>query len=380
MTRTASGDYDAIIVGAGLGGLYQLYRLVEAGLKVMTIERGSDVGGVWYWNRYPGARLDSESYSYAYSFSDELRQEWNWSEHFAGQPELLRYFRYVADRFDLRRHIRFGLTVTHARFDEADGFWHVTTDDGATFRTRYFITALGPLSTPTYPNIPGRETFTGDSYHSTNWPLAPVDLSDKRVGIIGTGATGVQIIQEISKVAKDLVVFQRTAHYCAPLNNAPVSETEQADLKRRGRDISATCKSNNSWFLHDADPRSVFDLTDEEREAFLEELYARKGLAIWKGNFIDVGTNARANEVVSDFIRRKTRARIDDPQTADKLVPQGYGFTTRRVPMETGYYEAYNRPNVRLVSLPDTPIEEIMPNGIRTSNEEFDRTPPARAV
>ncbi|MEA3012563.1 MAG: hypothetical protein QOD42_1108 [Sphingomonadales bacterium] len=368
---TSEPDFDAIVIGTGVAGLYQLYRLKERGLRVLALEAGDGVGGVWWWNRYPGARLDSESYSYAYTFSKALLDEWKWSEHFAGQAELQSYFDHVADRFDLRRHIRFGRLVTAARLRDDQKSWAVETAKGEHFTCRYLIAAVGPLTSPTLPRIEGRDSFAGETCHTSRWPDRPVSFAGKRVAVVGTGATGVQVIQEAAKTAARLTVFQRTANYCAPLNNAPIADEERAALKARYPEIIARCRATNSWFVHDADPRSVFDLTDAEREAFLEALYREKGIGIWKANFHDIATDARANAIVSDFMRRKIRERVTDPETAERLVP-GFGFGTRRVPLETGYYETYNRSNVALVDLNQTPILRITPDAIETADDRFE--------
>ena len=365
-------EYDAIVIGAGVAGLYAIYRLKQSGMRVLGLEAGDDVGGVWWWNRYPGARLDSESYSYAYSFSPELLRDWRWSEHFACQAELQRYFSHVADRFDLRRHIQFDSLVTEAHYDEGAGAWTVRTDQGDCFTSHYVIAAVGPLTEPTYPRIKGRELFSGETHHTSRWPNADVSFKGKRVAVIGTGATGIQIIQEAAKSASDLFVFQRTPNYCAPLNNAPMSDEDWQDVQTRYTEIISRCRSTNSWFMHDADPRSVFDLDDDEREAFLNQLYDSKGIGIWKANFHDIGTDERANQIVSDFMRRKIRERVQDPQTAERLVPKTFGFGTRRVPLETNYYEVYNQPNVHLIDLRETPFERMTETSIVTTADEIE--------
>ena len=365
-------EYDAIVIGTGVAGIYQLYRLKERGLRVLALEAGSDVGGVWWWNRYPGARLDSESYSYAYSFSKELREEWKWSEHFASQPELQRYFSHVVDRFDLRRHIAFNSLVTAATFQADDAGWLVRTQGGHDYRCRFLVAAVGPLTSPTYPKIEGRETFEGECYHTSRWPHEPVSFSGKRVAVIGTGATGVQVIQEVAKSAKELFVFQRTPNYCAPLNNAALTESEFEDIKSRYDDIIKRCRTTNSWFIHDADERSVFDLSPEEREEFMEALYAERGIGIWKANFYDIALDSDANQIVSEFMRKKIRERVNDPGIAELLAPQSYGFGLRRVPLETHYYEVFNQENVRLIDVTETPIERITARTLVTSEGEFD--------
>jgi cation diffusion facilitator CzcD-associated flavoprotein CzcO len=365
-------DYDAIIIGAGMSGLYQLHRLRELGLRVRVFEAGSGVGGTWYWNRYPGARFDSESYSYGYSFSPELLEEWNWSEHFAPQPETLRYLNHVADRFDLRRDIQFHSRVTAAHYQEKMRGWEVTLEDGSQYRARFLITALGPLSAPTLPRIDGLESFQGEAYHTSRWPHEPVSFEGKRVAVIGTGATGVQTIQEVAKAAGHLTVFQRTPNWCAPLHNRPITEAEQKRIKAGYPEMFKRCQETFACFLHTPDPRGTFEVTSEEREAFFEKLYAEPGFGIWQGNFRDILTDPAANAAISDFMARKIRQRVKDPKVAEKLIPKNHGFGTRRVPLETRYYEVYNQPNVLLVDLKETPIERITPKGIKTSDAEYE--------
>jgi cation diffusion facilitator CzcD-associated flavoprotein CzcO len=372
-TQSPDGaPYDAIIVGAGISGMYQLLRLRELGLRVLVFEAGTGVGGTWYWNRYPGARFDSESYSYGYSFSQELLDEWDWSEHFAGQPETLRYLNYVADKFDLRRDIRFRSRVAAAHYRDDARSWDVTLEDGSRFRTRFLVTAIGPLSAPTMPRIAGVETFTGQSFHTARWPHEPVDFAGKRVAVIGTGATGVQTIQTIAKEVGSLTVFQRTPNWCAPLHNSKIDPETQKKIKAGYPDMFRRCQETFACFLHTPDPRGTFEVSDEEREAFLEELYAAPGFAIWQGNFRDMVTDRRANAVISDFVARKIRQRVRNQAVAEKLIPTNHGFGTRRVPLETRYYEVYNQDNVTLVDITETPIERITPAGIRTSAADYE--------
>ena len=367
----ANPDFDVIIVGAGMSGMYQLYRMRELGLRVRVFEAGTDVGGTWYWNRYPGARFDSESYSYGYSFSPELLQEWEWSEHFAGQPETLRYLNYVADKFDLRRDIQFRSRVTAATYQEEARNWAITLEDGSRFHTRFLITAIGPLSTPTLPRIEGRESFAGQAFHTARWPKQPVDLAGKRVAVIGTGATGVQTIQTIASQVGHLTVFQRTPNWCAPLHNGKIDADTQKKIKAGYGEMFALCQETFACFIHTPDPRSAFEVTDEERQAFYEKLYAQRGFGIWQGNFRDILTDRKANATISDFVARKIRERVRDPRVAEKLIPKNHGFGTRRLPLETFYYEAYNRDNVELVDIMETPIEKITPNGIKTSDKKY---------
>jgi cation diffusion facilitator CzcD-associated flavoprotein CzcO len=363
--------YDVIVIGAGISGLYQLHTLREAGFKVRVFETGTGVGGTWYWNRYPGARFDSESYSYGYSFSQELLDEWDWTEHFSPQPQTLRYLNHVADKFDLRRDIQFNARVTAAHWREATRDWHVTLDDRSEHVARWLITAVGPLSAPTLPTIPGVESFKGQSCHTARWPKEPVGFEGKRVAVIGTGATGVQTIQEVAKTAGTLTVFQRTPNWCAPLHNGPISKAEMAEIRKGYPAMFARCRETFACFLHTSDPRGTFEVTAEEREAFFEKLYAEKGFGIWQGNFRDILMNKEANATISDFVARKIRERVKDPAVAEKLIPKNHGFGTRRVPLETRYYEVYNQPNVTLVDITETPIERITPAGLRTSDKDY---------
>jgi len=365
-------EYDAIIIGAGMSGMYQLYRLRELGMRVQVFEAGTGVGGTWYWNRYPGARFDSESYSYGYSFSKELLQEWDWSEHFAGQPETLRYLNLVADKFDLRRDIQFRSRVTAAIYGEDTRSWKVTLQDGSRFRARFLITAIGPLSAPTMPRIEGVDTFRGKSFHTARWPHEPVDFTGQRVAVIGTGATGVQTIQTIAGSVGHLTVFQRTPNWCAPLHNGKIDAAMQQKIKSGYPEMFKRCQETFACFLHTPDPRGTFEVTEQEREAFFEKLYAERGFGIWQGNFRDILIDRKANAVISDFVARKIRQRVKDQKVAEKLIPKNHGFGTRRLPLETFYYEAYNRDNVDLVDITETPIERITPDGIKTSVKEYE--------
>ncbi len=370
-TQSPALDFDAIIIGAGLSGMYQLHRMRELGFHVRVFEAGTDVGGTWYWNRYPGARFDSESYSYGYSFSNELLKEWEWSEHFAGQPETLRYCQYVAQKFDLRRDIQFRSRVVAAIWQEPTRSWTVTLGDGSEFSTRFLVTAIGPLSTPTLPVIEGRDSFKGQSFHTARWPKEPVDFTGKRVAVIGTGATGVQTIQTIASQVGSLTVFQRTPNWCAPLHNGKIDAETQTKIKAGYGEMFARCQETFACFLHTPDPRGAFEVTDEEREAFYEKLYGERGFGIWQGNFKDILTDRKANATISDFVARKIRQRVKDQRIAEKLIPKNHGFGTRRLPLETFYYEVYNRDNVELIDITETPIERITPQGIKTSAKEF---------
>jgi cation diffusion facilitator CzcD-associated flavoprotein CzcO len=365
-------DYDAIVIGAGVSGLYQLYRFRELGLRVQAFEAGSGVGGTWYWNRYPGARFDSESWTYGYSFSQELLDEWDWEEHFAGQPETERYLNHVADKFDLRRDIEFNSRVDAAHYDDDARSWTVMLEDGRRYTSRFLVTAVGVLSAPTMPRIPGVDTFKGQSCHTHYWPKDPVRFEGKRVAVIGTGATGIQTITEVAKTAGHLTVFQRTPQWAAPLHNGRIGKDEMKVIRDRYQEIFAICQETYGCFIHRADPRSTLDVPEEERQAFWEKLYSEPGFGIWMGNFRDILVDRRANALISDFVARKIRQRVKDPDVAERLVPKNHGFGTRRVPLESGYFEVYNQPNVRLVDINETPIERITPTGIKTSDAEYE--------
>src|SRR5262249_23077928 len=305
-------DYDAIIIDAGISGHYPLLKLRELGLNVRVLEAGTGVGGTWYWNRYPGARFDSESYSYGYSFSQELLDEWHWTEHFSPQPETLKYLNYVADKFELRRDIQFRSRVTTARYDDTARSWEVTLESGDKLSARWLITAIGILSAPTMPEIRGIESFKGQSCHTARWPHEPVRFEGMRVAVIGTGATGVQTIQEVAKTAGHLTVFQRTPNWCAPLHNAEISQEEMAEIRTRCPEILQRCRETFACFLHSPDPRATSEVTTEEREAVWEKLYNNRGFGMWQGNFRDILIDRKANALVSDFVARKIRQRVKD--------------------------------------------------------------------
>ncbi len=369
--RVAS--YDAIVIGAGISGMFMLYRLRELGMTARVFEAGTDIGGTWYWNRYPGARFDSESWTYGYSFSKELMQEWDWKEHFSPQPDTLEYLNHVADRFDLRRDMQFRSSVTAAHWDEAETQWTVTLESGQQAKARFLVTAVGILSAHTLPAIPGRDSFNGPAYHPARWPHTPVDFTGKRVGIIGTGATAIQAIPEIAKQAKQLTVFQRRPNWAAPLHNSKIGKEEMEQIKSRYDEIYAHCATTPMWFIHQADRRKTLEVPEAEREAFWEKLYAEPGFGIWLGNFRDIGIDEDANAAISDFIARKIRQRVKDPKIAEKLIPRDHGFGSRRVPLESGYFETYNRDNVTLVdTLNDEPMECITPMGIRTAKQDYE--------
>ncbi len=367
----ASQTYDAIIIGGGLSGLYQLYRLREAGLSVRVFEAGGDVGGTWYWNRYPGARFDSESWTYGYSFSEDVLQEWEWSEHFSAQPETLRYLNYIADKFDLRRDIEFNTRINAAAYDESDRIWTVSYEGGSA-SARFLIAAIGLLSVPTLPVIEGMDSFKGQAFHTGEWPHEPLDFRGKRAAVIGTGATGVQVIQQVAKTAGHLTVFQRRPNWCAPLHNSAITGDEQRKIKSSYPEIFARCSETFGAFVHRPDERMALEVTPEEREALWEKLYAEPGFGIWMANFRDLLLVEEANRLISDFIANKIRQRVHDPVVAEKLIPRDHGFGTRRLPLESGYYEVFNQDNVGLVDLMETPLVRITPAGIRTTDAEYE--------
>jgi cation diffusion facilitator CzcD-associated flavoprotein CzcO len=370
---TAAGlDFDVIVIGAGVAGLYQLYKLRELGLRVRVFEAGSGVGGTWYWNRYPGARFDSESWTYGYSFSKELLDEWDWEEHFAAQPQTERYLNYVAEKFDLRRDIQLNSRVEAAHYREDTRSWDLMLEDGRRYSSRFLVTATGILTAATMPNIPGISTFKGLSCHTHRWPEDGVDFASKRVGIIGTGATAVQTIQELAKTVGHLTVFQRTPNWCAPLHNAKITKKEMEGIRARYDEIFALCSTSPGCYIHAPDPRKTKELSVEEREAFWERLYDSPGFGVWMGQFSDTLTDREANRLASEFIAKKIRQRVKDPVVAEKLIPKNHGLGTRRVPLETGYYEVYNQPNVELVDINETPIERVTARGIQTRDREHE--------
>jgi len=359
--------HEFIVIGAGVCGIYQLHRLLQLEADVTLLEAGSDLGGTWYWNRYPGARFDSESYSYGYSFDPEILASWNWSEHFAAQPETLRYLNFVADKLSLRDHMQFDARVLSARFDEHANHWHLKLEDGRTFTCKFLLTAIGMLSAATLPNIPGVENFRGHAFHTYQWPQAPLSLAGKRVAVIGTGATGVQLIGAIADSVGELVVYQRRPNWCAPLHNSPIEAAEMERIKASYDEIFARLEQTPGGFLHGPDRRMFADVPVDERLAFWEALYAAPGFGIWLGNFRDVLVDPAVNAQFSAFIADKIRQRVHDPAVADKLIPRDHGFGSRRVPMETHYYEAYNHAHVHLVDINETPIERIVADGIETT-------------
>ncbi len=365
-------QYDVIVIGAGVTGLYSLYKLRELGFSARILEDGDGVGGTWFWNRYPGCRFDSESYSYGFSFSEELLQEWDWKEHYSGQPENERYLNYVADKFDLRRDIEFSTRVSSAIYDEDTCRWLISATDGRQFGAQFFITAVGLLSAGYIPDFKGINSFKGAWCHTGRWPKEGMDLKGKRVGVIGTGATAVQLIPMIAEEVAHLTVFQRTANYCAPLRNGLIDDETQAEIKANYPEIFRRCAETSGSFMHEFDPRSALDVTPDERVEQYERLWEEPGFKKWLSNFRDVMAPGEVNEDYSNFVRNKIRERVNDPVVAEMLVPKDHTFGSKRVPCETGYYEAYNRDNVLLVDVRKTPIECITPTGVKTADAEYE--------
>jgi cation diffusion facilitator CzcD-associated flavoprotein CzcO len=367
-------DVDIAIVGAGILGVYQLWVARQAGYSVRVLDQAGGVGGTWYWNRYPGCRFDSESYTYGYLFSEELWQEWNWSQEFAPQTETERYLNYVLDKFDLRKHFRFDSRVTSQVWDEASLTWRTSTEDGFSIRSRYLINATGVLSVPQYPDVPGRQDFQGKAYHPARWPKEAVDFKGKRVAIVGTGSSGVQIGPEIADEVESLTMFQRTPTWATPLNNHPISEEQQAHLKANFEQIRDELNASISGFLHKPHDRATFDDTKEDRWAFYEKIWASPGFAKLSTNYTDLLTNREANAEFCVFLEEKIRSIVKDPETADKLIPKDHLYGGLRPPFVTNYYEMYNKPNVELVSLRETPMVRVTKTGIETTDghREFD--------
>jgi len=369
----AQPDHEVVIIGAGVAGLYQIKRLVDMGVGAVVLERDPDLGGTWYRNRYPGSRFDSESYTYGYSWSQELLDEWHWTERFSPQPETLRYLNFVAEKFDLRQHIRFNAAVESMTFDDDEAIWRVKLSDGGEeLTTRFVVTAIGVLSVPTYPQIEGMDSFHGPSFHPFDWPTEPVDLAGKRVAVIGTGATAIQLIPEVAKEAEHLTVFQRRPNWAAPLNNGLISTEEMADIRSRYDQIFERCSQTAAGFEHDSDRRGFWKVPREERLEFWDSLYDGPGFGIWLQNFLEIFLDAEANAEFSEYIADRIRQRVDDPVLAEKLIPRDHGFGIQRVPLETHYFEAYNRDNVTLVDALETPIERITPTGIQTADAEYE--------
>jgi cation diffusion facilitator CzcD-associated flavoprotein CzcO len=368
-------DVDVLVVGAGITGIYQLYRAREAGFSVQLVEAGGGVGGTWYWNRYPGARFDSESYTYGYLFSQELFDDWHWQEHFAAQPETERYLNHVVDRFYLRRHMRFDAPVTAGVFDEPSGTWAVTVgDDGSCVRARSVVAATGVLSVPYTPDVPGCSRFRGEQHHTGRWPSTPVDFRGKRVAVVGTSSSGVQVVPTILDDVESLTVYQRTANWCTPLNNTPITPEEQAQLRADFEDLCQVLNTSISGFAHPVNERTAFSDSAVERLAFYETMWSSPGFMKLTSNYADLLFNEAANDEWGEFIARKIRTIVRDPVVAEQLIPKDHRFGEKRPPFVTGYFESFNDPTVSLVDLRSTPMVRITETGIETTDgvREFD--------
>lgn len=359
---------DAVVVGAGFAGLYALHRLRERGLTVQVIERAPDVGGTWFWNAYPGARCDVESMDYSYSFSPELEQEWTWTEKYASQPEILAYLRHVTDRFDLRKDINFDTRVIGAVFDEVANVWEITTDGGRTFRARFCIFATGSLSAPLPPPFEGYEEFAGEWYQTSNWPHQKVDFQGKRVAIIGTGSSGVQATPVIAEIADQVTVFQRTPNFSVPGRNRPLEEAEIAERKAGYREHRHTQRTSPSGVPLEVGEKSALELSKEERDAEMERRWGLGGAPIFNVSFNDIMTNKASNDLVAEFVRDKIRGKVEDPALAESLIPTDHPFAAKRLCVDNGYFETFNRDNVALVNVRDNPIRRIRPEGVELSD------------
>ena len=369
-----ASELDAIIVGAGFSGLYMLYSLRELGLSARVLEQGGGVGGTWYWNRYPGARCDSESVYYMFSdhMSREILDEWNWSERYAAQPEILRYLEFVTDRMDLRKDIQFNAKVTAAAYDAGRNRWDVTLADGGTLSARFLVTAVGCLSATNTPKFPGLDAFEGQSYHTGTWPHEGVDFTGKRVAVIGTGATGVQAVPEIAKQAAHVYVFQRTPNYDIPGRNKPLQADYAAQVKADYPDLWHKARLSGFGLPYAVEERSATDFTPEERQPIFEAAWAKGGFYMGLETFSDYLVSKESNDTVSEFIRSKIRQMINDPAVGELLAPKDHPFFTKRPPLENGYYESFNRDNVTLLDARSVPIEEITPRGVRTGEGEYE--------
>jgi cation diffusion facilitator CzcD-associated flavoprotein CzcO len=371
--KNQTQTYEVIVLGAGVAGIYQIKCLKDLGTNALLLEADEDLGGTWNRNRYPGARFDSESYTYGYSFSKELFNEWHWKERFSSQPENLKYLHFVADKFALRSYMRFNARVESMIWSQEDRLWTVQVKNGATYVTRFVITGVGVLSVATPPKIEGMESFKGDSFHTYYWPKGPVALKNRKVGIIGTGATGIQLIAEIADKVDQLKVFQRRPNWSVPLNNSLISNEEMADIRSRFDEIFETCAKSQGGFDHLPDRRGYYNVTQEERIALWDELYDdRPGFSLLIANFPEIFLDAKANQALSDYVAGRIRLRVNDQKTAEKLIPKDHGFGMQRLPLETKYFEAYNRNNVSLVDVSETPIERITQTGLQTTAEHFE--------
>ena len=363
--------YDVVVVGAGFAGMYMLHRLRGLGLSVRVYEQGSGVGGTWYWNRYPGARCDVESMQYSYSFSDELQQEWDWSERYAPQPEILKYANHVADRFNLRPDILFDTSVVSAVFDEDANIWSVTTSDGKTVTAKFVVLATGCLSNARMPDIKGLDQFKGKVCHTGHWPHEPVDFTGLRVGVIGTGSSGIQSVPVIAEQAKHLTVFQRTPNYSIPARNAKLTEEERQEFRQNYPDIRRFAREETKNGIYtDLPDRGALDDGDNERRTRYEQRWQRGGLT-FMSVYNNLGLDKAANDTAADFVREKIAEIVKDPATAKLLQPTTYPIGTKRICIDSDYFATFNRPNVTLVDIKSSPIDEILPNAVRAGGKEY---------
>jgi len=368
--KAAPLHLDAVVVGTGFGGMYMLHRLRGRGLTVKAFETGKDVGGTWYWNRYPGARCDVESVEYQYGFSAEIARDWTWSERYACQPEIMKYADYVAKRLDLRKDIQFNTRVTSAIYDEASQRWTVETDQGDVVIAQFCIMATGCLSASRVPDFEGRDTFAGDTYHTGNWPHEGVDFTGKRVAVIGTGSSGVQSIPIIAAQAERLFVFQRTPNFSLPALNGPMDPAYVEDMRENFMAARARARATNSGSFMQANDQSVFDVDEEERRRNFEMRWEKGGFA-FVTSYKDVMNKLEANKLASEFVRNKIRQVVDDPKVADLLTPTNHPLGTKRLCLDTNYYQTYNLPHVSLVDIADRPIERITSAGVVVAGEEY---------
>ncbi len=370
-TETQAEQFDVVVVGAGFAGMYLLHRLRGLGFSTQVLETATGVGGTWYWNRYPGARCDVRSIDYSYSFDPTLEQEWEWSEKFATQPEILRYANHIADRYDLRRDISFETRVERATWDDGAGRWTISTDTGRTLSAQFYVMATGCLSSSKLPDIAGIERFGGATYHTARWPHEGVDFTGLRVGFIGTGSSGIQSIPIVAEQATELVVFQRTPNFSIPARNGVIPPEEVASVKARYRDYREEAKRSRGGQPRPLPEQGALEVSDQERLARYEAGWERGDLGGLLGAYNDLMVNEASNATVSEFIRSKIRGIVDDPATAELLCPKDHPFGTKRPCLDTNYYETFNRPNVRLVDLRSTPITTITETGIDTTSESF---------
>ncbi|MEE6138433.1 NAD(P)/FAD-dependent oxidoreductase [Mycobacterium sp. 050128] len=361
---------NVIVIGAGFAGLYAVHRLATSGLSVIGVEAAPDVGGTWYWNRYPGARCDVESADYSYSFDDDLQKSWQWSERFAAQPEILAYLQHVADRFDLRRHYRFGVDVVGATFDLVDRCWHVQTATGQTYAAQFLLCATGCLSAVNRPNIPGVEDFSGEVYFTAAWPREDPDLRDKLVGLIGTGSSGIQVAPIVAAEAQNLVVFQRSANYTIPMPNRPWSIEEQREIQEQYPERRRASAYASAGTPHGTYPKNAVDTEPEEQAEALWKRW-REGGVLFAKTFPDQTSDLAANDVARRFAEERIREIVTDPVVATDLIPVDHAIGTKRICTDNGYYASFNRDNVRLVNLRREPIREITPHGVRTSEATY---------